>query len=361
MFDALTERWIAGDGPEGQERRDLLARLGLAVPATGDDDRILGIFDASDRLIGTGALAGATLQGIGALPECRDEGVASRVVSALVKEALRQGKTELYVFTKPETAPVFEALSFDLVVRTGNAALLEWSVAGRERGGLAPFLSALSEVAAGRPGGAGAAVVNANPFTLGHRYLLETAAARTPHLYVLVVEEDRSVFPFDLRFSLVRDGTADLANVTVLRGGAYVISSRTFPSYFTRDDAVAQVHATLDATLFAERIAPALRVTERFVGTEPYCPVTKTYNEALKRVLPPRGVRVTEIPRVERDGEAVSASRVRALIREGRLSDAKALLPATTYDALAAIERRKESDPESAALWKRITLGTGRH
>ena len=76
MFDALTERWIAGDGPEGQERRDLLARLGLAVPATGDDDRILGIFDASDRLIGTGALACATLQGIGALPECRDEGVA---------------------------------------------------------------------------------------------------------------------------------------------------------------------------------------------------------------------------------------------------------------------------------------------
>ncbi len=361
MFAAFTERWIRDAGPEGRDRRELLARLGLSVPATDDGDRILGVFDGSERLVGTGSLVGATIRGLGALPECRDEGIAARIVSALVTEALRQGKTELYVFTKPETAPVFQALSFDLVARTDDAALLEWSVAGRERGGLAPFLSALSDAAAGRPDGAGAAVVNANPFTLGHRYLLETAAARAPHLYVLVVEEDRSVFPFDLRFALVRDGTADLGNVSVLRGGPYVISSRTFPSYFTRDDAVAQVHATLDATLFAERIAPALRVTERFVGTEPYCPVTRTYNEALKRVLPPRGVRVTEIPRVERDGEAVSASRVRRLIREGRLAETRALLPATTYDALVAIERKKESDPESAALWKRIALGTGRH
>ena len=188
MFAAFTERWIRDAGPEGRDRRELLARLGLSVPATDDGDRILGVFDGSERLVGTGSLAGATIRGLGALPECRDEGIAARIVSALVTEALRQGKTELYVFTKPETAPVFQALSFDLVARTGDAALLEWSVAGRERGGLAPFLSALSDAAAGRPDGAGAAVVNANPFTLGHRYLLETAAARAPHLYVLVVE-----------------------------------------------------------------------------------------------------------------------------------------------------------------------------
>ena len=29
MFTALTERWIRDAGPEGRERRELLARLGL--------------------------------------------------------------------------------------------------------------------------------------------------------------------------------------------------------------------------------------------------------------------------------------------------------------------------------------------
>lgn len=356
-----SERWIGDAEREGAERRKLLESLALSVPTTDPGDRILGIYDESDRLVGTGTLVGATLQCFGTLPECRDEGIAARIVSALVKEAIRQGRTELSVFTKPETAPVFGALSFDLVAQTDEVALLEWSVAGRERGGLASYLSFLSAVAEGGPDGAGSVVVNANPFTLGHRYLLETAAARSPRLYVIVVEEDRSAFPFDLRFELVRAGTSDLANVSVLRGGAYVISSRTFPSYFTRDDAVARVHAKLDATIFAGCIAPALRVSERFVGTEPFCPVTRTYNETLKRVLPPAGIRVTEIPRVEHDGEAISASRVRELIREGRLAEARVLLPATTYDALAAIESGRDDDRRAAALWSRITRAGLRH
>lgn len=138
--------------------------------------------------------------------------------------------------------------------------------------------------------------MNANPFTLGHRALVEKAAKRCDHLLVFVVEEDASVFPFQLRLRLVREGVADLAaapaKVSVLPGGPYMVTRASFPAYFTGEADHARVHAALDATIFAEKIAPVFGIDRRFVGSEPYCAVTSAYNDTLLAVLPPRGVRV---------------------------------------------------------------------
>ena len=42
-----------------------------------------------------------------------------------------------------------------------------------------------------------------DPFTNGHLYLVEYAARHCDNLYVFVLSEDKSVFPADVRFSLV--------------------------------------------------------------------------------------------------------------------------------------------------------------
>jgi len=186
-------------------------------------------------------------------------------------------------------------------------------------------------------------VMNCNPFTRGHRYLIETAARACDHVFVLVVEEELSRFSFRDRLKLVQQGTADLENVTVIGGGRYAVSALTFPSYFTRDDKVADAHAAMDAELFATVIAPALGISRRFVGTEPHSAVTRIYNETLQKRLPKHGIGVVELPRLERGGTPISASRVRALLDVGdnvAWEEIQDLVPETTFAYLRSNARQ---------------------
>ena len=193
---------------------------------------------------------------------------------------------------------------------------------------------------------AGVLVMNCNPFTKGHRYLIEQAAARKKYVFVLAVEEDVSLFPFSDRLAMLQLGTADLENVKVLSGGRYAVSNLTFPSYFTKEENLAKAHAAVDAELFAACIAPALSASERFVGTEPFSQVTAVYNETLKERLPKHKITVTEIPRLKAGGEAVSATKVRTVLADlwrsgnltaeavGESSALELLLPETTLEYL---------------------------
>ena len=142
---------------------------------------------------------------------------------------------------------------------------------------------------------------------------------------------------------MVRRGVADLANVVVLSGGRYAVSSLTFPSYFTKEENLAKAHTAIDAEIFCRHIAPALGVTRRFVGTEPLSAVTAVYNETLKGRLPRAGIEVTELARLEKDGAPVSASRVRALLGESLkrpsaevLTELAKLLPSSSLDYMMA-------------------------
>ena len=86
--------------------------------------------------------------------------------------------------------------------------------------------------------------------------------------------------------------------------------------------------SALDLTLFGSKIAPALNISKRFVGTEPYCAVTNNYNEVMKRLLPSFGVEVCEIPRAG----GISASRVREALDRGDIASVRRLVPASTYE-----------------------------
>lgn len=78
----------------------------------------------------------------------------------------------------------------------------------------------------------GAIVMNCNPFTKGHRYLIEYASAKVEKLILFVVQENKSLFSFAERYEMVKEGVSDLENVMVVPSGNYILSQTTFPQYF---------------------------------------------------------------------------------------------------------------------------------
>ena len=179
----------------------------------------------------------------------------------------------------------------------------------------------------------GCIVMNSNPFTLGHRYLIEQAAKQVERLYVMVVREDCSLFAYTERKAMVEQGVADIENVSVIDGSDYAISRATFPTYFLKrlDDA-ADTQMLLDLDLFRRHIAPALGATVRFVGTEPTDQLTRRYNQLMHETLKD----VREINRLEKDGNAVSASRVRKAMEEGDMNTIRQFVPPTTLPYIIA-------------------------
>ncbi len=178
----------------------------------------------------------------------------------------------------------------------------------------------------------GAIVMNCNPFTLGHRYLVEYAAAQVVKLYVFVVEEDKSEFPFADRFELVKLGVKDIANVEVIPSGKFIISQQTFSGYFNKAQLQdVAVDSSEDVEIFATEIAPTLGITIRFAGEEPTDNVTRQYNDTMKNILPRHGIEFREIPRKTSGDEIISASTVRAALKIGDFDKIKQLVPETTY------------------------------
>ncbi len=191
----------------------------------------------------------------------------------------------------------------------------------------------------------GAIVMNCNPFTHGHQYLIETCAKEVEWLYVFVVEEDKSVFKFSDRIEMVRQGAEHIPNVQVLPSGKFMISSLTFPEYFRKDDLKEiSVDPSADVELFGKYITPALHITVRFAGDEPLDPVTAQYNDAMARMLPKFGVTFKTVRRLEVNNEPISASRVREAIRSGNLDGIKSIVPATTYKYIKSNLAQLHSD-----------------
>ena len=178
----------------------------------------------------------------------------------------------------------------------------------------------------------GALVMNCNPFTLGHQYLVEYAAAKVARLYIFVVEEDKSEFPFADRIELVRQGVKDFTNVEVLPSGKFIISQKTFSGYFSKSELQdVAVDSSEDVEIFGREIAPTLGITIRFAGEEPTDNVTRQYNETMKKILPRYGVEFCEIPRKTFGGKPISASIVREALKRGDFDKIKKLVPETTF------------------------------
>lgn len=183
----------------------------------------------------------------------------------------------------------------------------------------------------------GSIVMNCNPFTLGHRYLIEKALEQCDFLIIFVVQEDKSIFPFEDRLKLVDECTADIENKEVIPSGKFIISSLTFSEYFNKSEMQGRtIDTSLDVTVFAREIAPCLHIKKRFVGEEPNDSVTRQYNETMARILPEYGIELVEIPRAEVNDQPISASNVRLLLEKKQFEEIKKLVPEPTYNYLVA-------------------------
>lgn len=300
-----------------------------------DVDYYAAIVDeSSDEMIAGGGLKGSVIKCIAVADGHKGEAVANVIVSHLIAKANAEGCQCVKLYTKPDNRQLFESLSFRLIAESPNAILMETGVGGIEK--YSEELRVKSEelkndesVVSNARKPIGVIVMNANPFTLGHRFLVEQSSELVERLYVVVVREDCSMFSYNERKAMVSQGVRDIGNVVVVDGSDYAVSAATFPTYFLKQlsDAT-DTQIILDLDLFRRRIAPALGATIRFFGSEPTDPLTRRYNELMHQQLGEEHVH--EIQRKQQEGSAISASRVRKAMMEGCLWDAIQLVPPTT-------------------------------
>lgn len=314
-----------------------------------DVDYYAAIVDeSSDEMIAGGGLKGSVIKCVAVAEGHKGEAVANVIVSHLIAKANAEGCQCVKLYTKPDNRQLFESLSFRLIAESPNAILMETGVGGIEKyseelrvkseelGVKSEELGVKNEelkndesvvLNARKP--IGVIVMNANPFTLGHRFLVEQSSELVERLYVVVVREDCSMFSYNERKAMVSQGVRDIGNVVVVDGSDYAVSAATFPTYFLKQlsDAT-DTQIILDLDIYRRRIAPALGATIRFFGSEPTDPLTRRYNELMHQQLGEEHVH--EIQRKQQEGSAISASRVRKAMMEGCLWDAIQLVPPTT-------------------------------
>ena len=338
----------------------LLKRNALRID---DMNYYAAVLDDDGEMIAGGGLKDDVIKCVAVDDAHKGEAIANTLVSHLISHANQEGYSCIKLFTKPKNRQLFESLSFRLLAEAPEAILMETGI-----GGISNTVEALKKIKEKSekykeynkeckedskkcrentsylntttpqhlnttPPRGGVVVMNCNPFTLGHRYLIEQAAKQVERLYVMVVREDCSLFAYTERKAMVEQGVADIENVSVIDGSDYAISRATFPTYFLKrlDDA-ADTQMLLDLDLFRRHIAPALGATVRFVGTEPTDKLTRRYNQLMHEALKD----VRETARLEKDGYAVSASRVRKAMEEGDMNTIRQLVPPTTLPYIIA-------------------------
>lgn len=332
-----------------RQRRRIEQFLGDNGLRLDDVDYYAALVDeTTDEIVAGGGLKGGVIKCVAVADGHKGEAVANQIVSHLIAHANADGHQCVKLFTKPQNQKMFESMSFRLLAEAPKAILMETGIGGIKRY-CEELESEKGKVKSEKSNGklhhlnpstshpimppSGIIIMNCNPFTLGHRYLIEQAAQQVDTLYILVVREDCSMFGYDERKAMIVRGVAHINNVVVCDGSEYSISATTFPTYFLKSlSDASDTQMTLDIDLYRRHIAPALGATVRFVGTEPDDPLTRRYNELMKSMLPD----VREVARLQQSGVAVSASRVRKAIVENHLALAARLVPPTTVPYIVA-------------------------
>lgn len=291
-------------------------------------DITFGLFNDGGDLIATGSTAGNVLKYIGACNKFTAQGSNfNTIVSTLINYLAERGIFHLFVFTKHEYSKSFQHIGFSELAHTDDGAVLETGDAS-----VSEYVANIPQINSQENMTVAGIVINANPFTLGHQFLVEKAAAENDLVYVFIVNNDVSLFSTAVREKLVKEGVSHLSNVIVVNGSYYMVSYVTFPAYFlsTPNKAI-EYQTTLDAKIFKNRIAPGLNLTKRYLGSEPRSRTTSIYNATLQRELPPE-IEVKVINRLLTDeGKVITATEVREAIRDRQIKKIRSFVPNTTY------------------------------
>lgn len=318
LIDFLKSHDVIYDYPE----RTLVIRDNGKIIATASvDGKILKYFFVDENYLGQGILV--------------------ILYNDLLNYLLENEILDHFVFTSPKNYEIFNGIGLKEVIRTDEVLLLE--------GGFSNYSDwvekvrvLLNPLVMSR----GAIVANCNPMTLGHKFLMEFASEKVDELIVFIVEEDKSAFTTEERFSIVAKEFGNHSKIKVVHGGPYIISSATFPTYFLKElNSLTDVYTKLDATIFSEKIARDLNINIRFVGNEPLDKMTARYNENLKKYITREGLSLEIIERIQDNKDYISASRVRKLLKENNIEEALELCAPSTVEFLTS-ERGKEKIKE---------------
>lgn len=329
MYDLKLQKINLKNEEEKNEVYKFLESFGLILDK--DVDYTVVFRDGNNVIKATCSKAKNIFKCFAISEDIRGENITSSLISNLVDRLFEEGIYHSFLFTKPDKVKIFTSLNFNLIYKEENAALLEYGIYNINKALDKMIAKYEIDVTTEK----GALVMNCNPFTNGHRYLVEEASKKCSEVIVFVVEEDKSLFPFKDRYSMVKEGLSDFKNVKVIPGSEYIISSATFPSYFIRkEDKRLKSYENIDCNIFGEYFCKKLNIIKRFVGEEPYCNVTNTYNNTLKKVMPKYGVELMEIERKCYEGNYISASKVRELIKNNQMDQVKNIVPEVTWKFL---------------------------
>lgn len=294
-------------------------------------DEIYLLRNDSNQVVGTGSIHGNVLKCIAVSDDVKGTNAVNTIVGFLINRCYESDRTHLFIYTKPCAYKSFEYFGFKKIIETEKLVLMENGIEGIDK-----YLDFIGVNKLNKEKVA-SVVLNCNPFTLGHKHLVHTAADENDWVHVFVVWEDKSTFPRDIRYKLVCEGLSDIKNITVHKGMDYIISGATFPSYFLGDDNdVVKEQTNLDLKIFGERIAPKLNIKRRYVGKEPFNGTTAKYNETMKELLPKYDIEVIEIDRKETEIGPISASTVRSLLASENYDELRKLVPDSTFTYLTS-------------------------
>ncbi|ERJ13857.1 [citrate (pro-3S)-lyase] ligase [Haloplasma contractile] len=310
-----------------------------------DIDYTVAIYDKG-HIIATASKSKQVLKCFAVDEAYQGRGLSSTLIKKIEDRMFEEGLYHFFIYTKSCNKTKFISIGYREVITSNGISILENGNQTIQR-----FINKLKEQNQITSVDKACIIMNANPFTLGHRYLVEQAARNHNEVIVFVVTEDQSSFPFHVRYQLVNDGVNDLSNVTVLETGPYLISQATFPTYFLKQGTDAlKLHTKIDCDVFLKYYKKAFTITTRYVGEEPYCSVTRSYNDTMKQMLENGGVKVTMLKRKKQNGQYISASSVRSLLKEEDYDAIKELVPETTFRFLTSdaavpiIEKIKNSN-----------------
>jgi len=337
--------------------QDFLLSLGFEFERSEVECTMI-VYNLKGEIVGTGSHKGRILKYVAVAPKFRDTTAFALIVTYMTEKLLKIYK-HTFVFTRPENSVRFCGLGYTLIATAEPLfAVLEFGFES-----IFTYQEYLKKlIVPAKTAAIAAIVVNCNPFTNGHLFLIEKAAAENELVYLFVVEEDLSAFPFKVRWELIRKGINHLKNVVMVGGGMYIVSGTIFPAYFLKNemvDTVLQKQAELDVKIFANYVVPILGIKRRYVGTENYCKTTEAYNLAMKTILPSHGVEIVEVTRkasaLGRDNipDYISASKVRDAIKTDQLESVIDFLPDSTRDFLFS--------EDSLDIRLKIKSGKGRH
>jgi [citrate (pro-3S)-lyase] ligase len=288
-----------------------------------DIDYAILLYD-KDEVVGTASLSNNVMKCFLVREDYKNMNLTNKMFHHLEEILNEKGINHFFVFTSPENEKIFISLNMHKIVETMNTVLFE---GGKNITNVLMDLKKEYKVSDNKKA---CVIINANPMTNGHMYLIETASKENEEVLVFVVSEDISSFPFEDRFDIIKKATQHLENVIVLPTLSYLVSKLSFPKYFLKEDQLINEEQTLvDVLVYKKYYRKIFTINKRYLGEEPYSFNTNKYNETLVNYL---NGHIEIVKRKEHLNKPISASLVRQLIKSEHLNRIREYVPQATMN-----------------------------